>query len=62
MAISESGRLRKSLIAEGVPVKRLIVNQLLSKTPTDCKFCNIKRKVRAPSRASAVALLLEEIA
>lgn len=49
MAISESARLRESLMKEGVPVKRLIVNQLLSKTPTDCKFCNIKRKVRSRS-------------
>jgi arsenite-transporting ATPase len=47
MAISESARLLKSLTKEGVPVKRLIVNQLLSKTPTDCKFCNIKRKDQA---------------
>ncbi|GAQ80767.1 P-loop containing nucleoside triphosphate hydrolases superfamily protein [Klebsormidium nitens] len=47
MAISESARLRESLVKEGVPVKRLIVNQLLSKTPTDCKFCNIKRKDQA---------------
>ncbi|KAH7426959.1 hypothetical protein KP509_10G023800 [Ceratopteris richardii] len=44
MAISESGRLHRSLIKEGVPVKRLIVNQILPPSNTDCKFCNIKRK------------------
>ncbi|CAI5524899.1 unnamed protein product [Closterium sp. Naga37s-1] len=44
MAINESARLLKSLEVEGVPVKRLIVNQILPKSNTDCKFCNIKRK------------------
>eukprot|EP00850_Spirogloea_muscicola_P015531 SM000120S25680 [mRNA] locus=s120:64382:68504:+ [translate_table: standard] len=46
MAISESSRLRQSLQKEGVPVKRLIVNQLLpaSASAPDCKFCAIKRK------------------
>ncbi|KAI5058931.1 hypothetical protein GOP47_0025250 [Adiantum capillus-veneris] len=44
MAISESGRLHASLLKEGVPVKRLIVNQILPPSTTDCKFCNIKRK------------------
>ncbi|MCO5567432.1 hypothetical protein L7F22_021123 [Adiantum nelumboides] len=44
MAISESGRLHRSLLKEGVPVKRLIVNQILPPSTTDCKFCNIKRK------------------
>lgn len=44
MAISESGRLHQSLLKEGVPVKRLIVNQILPPSTTDCKFCNMKRK------------------
>ncbi|CAI5513140.1 unnamed protein product [Closterium sp. Naga37s-1] len=44
MAINESSRLLKSLEVEGVPVKRLIVNQILPKSNSDCKFCNIKRK------------------
>lgn len=44
MAINESGRLRQSLLKEGVPVKRLIVNQILPPSSTDCKFCNVKRK------------------
>ncbi|CAI7824239.1 unnamed protein product [Closterium sp. NIES-53] len=45
MAINESARLLKSLEVEGVPVKRLIVNQILPKSNSDCKFCNIKRKL-----------------
>ncbi|GBG75288.1 hypothetical protein CBR_g19921 [Chara braunii] len=44
MAVSESSRLLKSLEKEGVPVKRLVVNQIMPKSSTDCKFCNIKRK------------------
>lgn len=44
MAISESSRLCTSLEKEDVPVKRLIVNQVMSSAPTDCKFCNMKRK------------------
>ncbi|XP_019413754.1 PREDICTED: ATPase GET3-like [Lupinus angustifolius] len=43
MAISESSRLHSSLKKEGVPVKRLIVNQVLPPT-SDCKFCSMKRK------------------
>jgi hypothetical protein len=45
MAISESSRLKKSLEKEGVPVRRLIVNQVLPASNSDCKFCAIKRKV-----------------
>ncbi|KAJ7551469.1 hypothetical protein O6H91_06G016500 [Diphasiastrum complanatum] len=44
MAVSESSRLRESLHKEGVPVKRLIVNQLLPPSSSDCRFCTIKRK------------------
>ncbi|CAI5497376.1 unnamed protein product, partial [Closterium sp. Naga37s-1] len=44
MAINKSARLLKSLEVEGVPVKRLIANQILPKSNSDCKFCNIKRK------------------
>ncbi|XP_078427564.1 ATPase GET3B-like [Wolffia australiana] len=44
MAVSESSRLRTSLKKEGVLVNRLIVNQLLPPSSSDCKFCNIKRK------------------
>lgn len=45
MAISESSRLRASLTKENVPVKRLIVNQILPPSASDCKFCAMKRKV-----------------
>jgi arsenite-transporting ATPase len=45
MAISESSRLKSSLEKEGVPVKRLIINQVLPPSNSDCKFCAIKRKV-----------------
>ncbi|XP_024361113.1 ATPase GET3B [Physcomitrium patens] len=44
MAISESSRLKSSLEKEGVPVKRLIVNQVLPPSNSDCKFCAVKRK------------------
>jgi arsenite-transporting ATPase len=44
MAVSESSRLQQSLQKEGVPVKRLIINQILPPSSSDCKFCAIKRK------------------
>uniref|UniRef100_A0A7C9CIU8 Adenosinetriphosphatase n=1 Tax=Opuntia streptacantha TaxID=393608 RepID=A0A7C9CIU8_OPUST len=44
MAISESTRLCASLKKEAVPVKRLIVNQILPPSVSDCKFCAMKRK------------------
>jgi arsenite-transporting ATPase len=47
MAISESSRLHSSLKKESVPVRRLIVNQVLPPSTSDCKFCAIKRKDQA---------------
>lgn len=44
MAINESSRLSASLKKEHVPVKRLIVNQVLPPSASDCKFCAMKRK------------------
>ncbi|KAK4260605.1 hypothetical protein QN277_003698 [Acacia crassicarpa] len=44
MAISESSRLSSSLKKENVPVKKLIVNQMLPPSASDCKFCAMKRK------------------
>nr|XP_017231036.1 PREDICTED: ATPase GET3-like [Daucus carota subsp. sativus] len=44
MAINESSRLRSSLKKENVPVKRLVVNQVLPPSASDCKFCAMKRK------------------
>ncbi|XP_023541929.1 ATPase ARSA1-like [Cucurbita pepo subsp. pepo] len=44
MAVNESSRLHASLKKESVPVKRLIVNQILPPSATDCKFCAMKRK------------------
>ncbi|PPD68301.1 hypothetical protein GOBAR_DD34821 [Gossypium barbadense] len=44
MAVSESSRLRASLSKENVPVRRLIVNQILPPSAFDCKFCAVKRK------------------
>ncbi|CAK9867498.1 unnamed protein product [Sphagnum jensenii] len=44
MAVNESSRLQQSLQKEGVPVKRLIINQILPPSSSDCKFCAIKRK------------------
>lgn len=45
MAVSESSRLSESLKKENVPVKRLIVNQIIPPSASDCKFCAMKRKV-----------------
>ncbi|OWM70209.1 hypothetical protein CDL15_Pgr026059 [Punica granatum] len=47
MAVSESSRLHASLKKESVPVKRLIVNQILPPSVSDCKFCAMKRKDQA---------------
>uniref|UniRef100_A0A7N0RJ33 ArsA/GET3 Anion-transporting ATPase-like domain-containing protein n=1 Tax=Kalanchoe fedtschenkoi TaxID=63787 RepID=A0A7N0RJ33_KALFE len=44
MAVSESSRLHSSLRKENVPVKRLVVNQILPASGSDCKFCAMKRK------------------
>ncbi|GAU15847.1 hypothetical protein TSUD_40680, partial [Trifolium subterraneum] len=44
MAVNESSRLSASLKKESVPVKRLIVNQILPPSASDCKFCAVKRK------------------
>ncbi|KAJ8491276.1 hypothetical protein OPV22_012997 [Ensete ventricosum] len=44
MAVCESSRLHSSLKKENVPVKRLIVNQVLPPSSSDCKFCAMKRK------------------
>ncbi|EOY18703.1 hypothetical protein QUC31_006380 [Theobroma cacao] len=44
MAVNESSRLRASLEKENVPVRRLIVNQILPPSASDCKFCAVKRK------------------
>lgn len=44
MAVSESSRLSASLKKENVPMKRLIVNQILPPSTSDCKFCAMKRK------------------
>ncbi|OAP04038.1 hypothetical protein AXX17_AT3G10140 [Arabidopsis thaliana] len=65
MAVSESSRLSASLKKESVPVKRLIVNQLLPPSSSDCKFCSIKRKdqmraldmIREDSELSALTLM-----
>ncbi|XP_039038901.1 ATPase GET3B-like [Hibiscus syriacus] len=43
MEIGESSRLRASL-KKNVPVRRLIVNQILPPSASDCKFCAVKRK------------------
>ncbi|XVF83177.1 hypothetical protein PTKIN_Ptkin16aG0112900 [Pterospermum kingtungense] len=44
MAVSESSRLRASLKKENVAVRRLIVNQILPPSASDCKFCAVRRK------------------
>lgn len=54
MAISESSRLCASLKKEQVPVKRLIVNQVLPPSASDCKFCAMKRKVLSKLKFTCV--------
>ncbi|KAE8696697.1 ATPase ASNA1-like protein isoform X3 [Hibiscus syriacus] len=44
MAVNESSRLHASLRKECVPVHKLIVNQILPPSVSDCKFCTTKRK------------------
>ncbi|KAJ0984638.1 hypothetical protein J5N97_002994 [Dioscorea zingiberensis] len=44
MAVNESSRLHTSLKKENVPVKRLVVNQVLPPSSSDCKFCAMKIK------------------
>eukprot|EP00899_Mesostigma_viride_P014155 jgi/Mesvir1/22740/Mv24107-RA.1 len=44
MAVSESSRLLASLRAENVPVKRMVINQVLPDSTDDCKFCRMRRK------------------
>ncbi|KAF3600404.1 hypothetical protein F2Q69_00038863 [Brassica cretica] len=65
MAVSESSRLSASLKKESVPVKRLVVNQILPPSSSDCKFCSIKRKdqmraldmIREDSELSSLTLM-----
>ncbi|XP_031399648.1 ATPase ARSA1-like isoform X2 [Punica granatum] len=44
MAVSESARLCRSLRKENVPTRRLLLNQVLPPSSSDCKFCAMKRK------------------
>lgn len=44
MAVRESSRLCASLKKENVPVQRLIVNQVLLPSASNCNFCEMKRK------------------
>lgn len=44
MAASESSRLLSALRKEKVPVQRLVVNQVLPPSASDCKFCTMRRK------------------
>ncbi|CAN4119287.1 unnamed protein product [Withania somnifera] len=53
MAVNESSRLCASLKKETVPVRRLIVNQVLPPSTLECKFCVMRRKVRVDSSNSA---------
>ncbi|KAF8046740.1 hypothetical protein N665_3469s0001 [Sinapis alba] len=65
MAVSESSRLSASLKKESVPVKRLVVNQILPPSSSDCRFCSIRRKdqmraldmIREDSELSGLTLM-----
>ncbi len=54
LAITESGRLASSLKAEGVPVRRLVVNQLLRPGGADLKAA--RAEVEGASEALRAAL------
>ncbi|CAD7698448.1 unnamed protein product [Ostreobium quekettii] len=55
MAAAESGRLAEALTSEGVPVKRLVVNQVLRPSTTE-KFLEARRK----DQGRALKLLRED--
>ncbi|XP_015581020.1 ATPase GET3B [Ricinus communis] len=44
MAVNESSRLHASLRKETVPVRRLVINQVLPPSASGCKFCATKIK------------------
>jgi len=45
MAVRESSRFHASLMKDGVDARRLIVNQVLPPSASDCRFCAAKRRV-----------------
>jgi len=47
MAVSESSRFHASLMKDGVDARRLIVNQVLPPSASDCRFCAAKRREEA---------------
>ncbi|PSR86576.1 Arsenical pump-driving ATPase [Actinidia chinensis var. chinensis] len=65
MAIRESSRLCASLKKENVPVQRLIVNQVLPPSASNCNFCTMRRKdqmrtldmIRNDSELASLALI-----
>uniref|UniRef100_A0ACD5UAY7 Uncharacterized protein n=1 Tax=Avena sativa TaxID=4498 RepID=A0ACD5UAY7_AVESA len=44
MAIAESSRFHASLKKDGAPATRLIINQVLPPSASECRFCGVKRK------------------
>ncbi|XP_047068980.1 ATPase GET3B-like [Lolium rigidum] len=44
MAITESSRFHASLKKDGAPATRLVVNQVLPLSASECRFCAVKRK------------------
>lgn len=45
LAVSESGRLLSALRKEGVPVRRIVVNQVVPEASAKhCKYCEMRRK------------------
>ncbi|KAM3367864.1 hypothetical protein ACQJBY_016423 [Aegilops geniculata] len=44
MAITESSRFHASLKKDGAPATRLVVNQVLPPSTSECRFCSTKRK------------------
>uniref|UniRef100_A0A166DGR3 ArsA/GET3 Anion-transporting ATPase-like domain-containing protein n=1 Tax=Daucus carota subsp. sativus TaxID=79200 RepID=A0A166DGR3_DAUCS len=60
MAVSESSRLHSSLKKEKVPVQRLIVNQILPPSATDCKFCATRRKYVVVSKLNKAEYAIDQ--
>jgi arsenite/tail-anchored protein-transporting ATPase len=45
MAVTESSRFHESLKKDGAHTRRLVINQVLPPSASDCRFCAAKRRV-----------------
>lgn len=47
MAVTESSRFHESLKKDGAHTRRLVINQVLPPSASDCRFCAAKRREEA---------------